>query len=75
VTTGSRVLTVNSRGSHKDRSYSGRAWSSWGSWDVGDHGAFMASPLGRAFLAATKDLVKQVAEGVEKHAKEQEVAR
>lgn len=66
VATGSRLLTVSSRGSHKDRSYNGRVWSSWGSWDVGDHGAFMASPLGRAFLAATKDLVKQLAEGVEK---------
>jgi hypothetical protein len=75
VSTGSRLLSVSARGSHKDRAYNGRVWSSWGSWDVGDHGAFMASPLGRAFLAATKDLVKQLTEGLEKRVSAQEVVR
>ena len=60
VATGDRVLTVTTRGSHRDRSYTGRVWSSWGSWDVADDAAFMASPLGKAFLEATREMVKKI---------------
>ena len=60
VATGERLFTTKVRGSHKDNSYAGRVWSSWGSWDVGDHAAFMASPMGQAFLKASREMVKQI---------------
>ncbi|MEW5916119.1 MAG: hypothetical protein AB1762_06925 [Gemmatimonadota bacterium] len=60
VATGERLFATKTRGSHKDNSYSGRVWSSWGSWDVGDHAAFMASPMGQAFLKASREMVKQI---------------
>jgi hypothetical protein len=60
VATGERVFTTTTRGSHKDNSYAGRVWSSWGSWDVGDHAAFLASPMGQAFLKASREMVKQI---------------
>jgi hypothetical protein len=60
VATGERLFTAKTRGSHKDNSYAGRVWSSWGSWDVGDHAAFMASPMGQAFLKASREMVKQI---------------
>lgn len=60
VATGSRVLSVTTHGAEKDRSYTGRVWSSWGSWDVADDAAFMASPLGKAFLQATREMVTKI---------------
>jgi hypothetical protein len=60
VATGERLFTTKVSGSHKDNSYAGRVWSSWGSWDVGDHAAFMASPMGQAFLKASREMVKQI---------------
>jgi hypothetical protein len=60
VTTGERLFTTTTRGSHKDNSYAGRVWSSWGSWDVGDQSAFLASPMGQAFLKASREMVKQM---------------
>lgn len=60
VATGERLFTTKTRGSHKDNSYAGRVWSSWGSWDVGDHAAFLASPMGQAFLKASREMVKQI---------------
>jgi hypothetical protein len=60
VATGERLFTTRVRGSHKDNSYAGRVWSSWGSWDVGDQAAFLASPMGQAFLKASREMVKQI---------------
>jgi hypothetical protein len=67
VTTGERLFTTTTRGSHKDNSYAGRVWSSWGSWDVGDHAAFMASPMGQAFLKASREMVKQIDKAAASH--------
>ncbi len=62
VAGGQRLFTTTTTGSHKDRAYAGRVWSSWGSWDVGDHSAFLASPMGKAFLEASREMVKQIVE-------------
>ena len=62
VATGERVLSVTTRGTDRDRSYTGRVWSSWGSWDVADDAAFLASPLGKSFLQASREMVKKIAE-------------
>ncbi len=60
VATGERLFTTTTRGTHKDHSYGGRVWSSWGSWDVGDQAAFLESPMGQAFLKASREMVKQI---------------
>lgn len=60
VAAGERLFTTTTRGTHKDRSYGGRVWSSWGSWDVGDQAAFLESPMGQAFLKASREMVKQI---------------
>ncbi len=62
VTRGERLFTKTTRGAHKDKAYAGRVWSSWGSWDVGDHAAFLESPMGKAFVAASRELVKEIAQ-------------
>jgi hypothetical protein len=71
VATGERLFTTKTRGSHKDNSYAGRVWSSWGSWDVGDHAAFLASPMGQAFLKASREMVKQIDKAAASHAPNQ----
>jgi hypothetical protein len=60
VATGERVASMRVTGEHGDRQYGGRVWSSWGSWDVGDHSAFLASPLGKAFHKAVREIVQKV---------------
>ena len=60
VATGERLFTTTTRGTQKDRSYGGRVWASWGSWDVGDQAAFLESPMGQAFLKASREMVKLI---------------
>lgn len=60
VSTGERVLTTTVKGSHTDRSYGGRVWATWGSWDVGDYHAFLESPLGKAYVKAARSMVRKI---------------
>lgn len=60
VSTGERVLTTTVKGSHTDRSYGGRVWATWGSWDVGDYNAFLESPLGKAYVKAARSMIRQI---------------
>ena len=68
VASGARVLTVTTKGTDRDRSYTGRVWSSWGSWDVADDAAFLASPLGKSFMQATREMVKKIGEATSRRA-------
>lgn len=69
VARGERLFTRTTQGTHKDKSYAGRVWSSWGAWDVGDHSAFLASPMGKAFVEASREMVKQIAQAAGAHEK------
>lgn len=60
VTTGERLLTTTVKGSHTDRSYGGRVWATWGSWDVGDYHAFLESPMGKAYVKAARSLIDKI---------------
>lgn len=59
---GTRLFTTTVKGSHRDNAYAGRVWSSWGSWDVGDHAAFLDSPMGKAFVEASRQLTSKITE-------------
>ncbi|MCC6317391.1 MAG: hypothetical protein IT361_06815 [Gemmatimonadaceae bacterium] len=68
VSSGQRLLTTTVKRGHRDNAYAGRVWSAWGSWDVGDHAAFLASPMGQAFVEASREMTKNIAEVTAQHA-------